>query len=148
MIFPKVAFCAAISLAAITLSGCSSKAASSDGRTERETAKAYVSALNEKNVDALAELAPSGHIGTEREARKIIAAHGGRGLHIKSMNVSHDVGPGEASTHVSATDSQGNEFSTDIQMSREEGTWVIVLGHAPGFDGSDKSPASTDPAQR
>lgn len=148
MIFPRSVLCAAIPLAVIALGGCAgSSASSTEQRTERETAKAYVSALNEKNVDALAELAPSGHTGTKKEARTIIAAHGGRGLRIKSIDVSHDVGPDEASAHVSTKDNRGKRFSTDIQMSREEDTWVIVLGHAPGFDESGKSPAATDPAR-
>jgi len=145
MTFPKGTLWVAALVGGVVLSGCSSDGSSDAQRTEQETAKAYISALNDQNVTSLVGLAPSGHEGTEQEARDIIAEHGGRGLKIKSMDVSHDVGPDEASTQVSGTDRQGKKFSTDIQMSREKDTWVVVLGQASGFDQSGKSPASTDP---
>ncbi|MGW0330415.1 hypothetical protein ACWD0J_00835 [Streptomyces sp. NPDC003011] len=143
MASPKAALCVAALAGIFLLSGCSNDEVSAASRTEKETAKAYVAALNDRDVDALVKLGPKGHEGLEQEARQIIAADGGRGLEIKGVTVSHDVGPDEASTHVSTTDSQGKRFSTNIQMSREKDTWVVVLGHAPGFDGGVKSPAST-----
>ncbi|MGW7506511.1 hypothetical protein ACWGJ0_02035 [Streptomyces massasporeus] len=129
---------------ALLLSGCSDDGSSASSRTEQETARAYVSALNDRNVDALAKLGPSGHEGVQEEADDIISADGGRGLKIKSVTVSHEVSPDEASTHVVGTDKRGRNFSKDIQMSREQDTWVVVLGHAPGFGEDGKSPAATE----
>ncbi|WP_435283252.1 hypothetical protein [Streptomyces koelreuteriae] len=144
MTLPKSALYVAALAGAFLLSGCSDDDPSATSRTEQEAARAYISALNNRDVDGLVELGPSGHDGLQEEARSIITADGGRGLRIKSVTVSHDVSPDEASTHVSGTDRRGKSFSTDIQMSREGDTWVVVLGHASGFDRDGKSPASTE----
>ncbi len=130
--------------ACVLLAGCSQGDTSTGSRTEQDTAKAYVAALNASDVDALAKLAPTGHQGATREAQEIIAADSGRDLKIESVRVSHDFGPNVASTHVTATDHQGKPFSTYIQMSRDDDNWVIVLGQAPGFGEDGKSPSSTD----
>ncbi|MFH8517554.1 hypothetical protein ACH4CE_21155 [Streptomyces gelaticus] len=126
------------------LVGCSQDDTSAVSRTERDTAEAYVAALNARDADALARLGTPGYEDADKDAREIIAADGGRGLKIKSVRVSHDFGPDVASTHVTATDEQGTPFSTYIQMSRDKDVWVITLGEAKNFGKDGKTSASTE----
>ncbi|MFD8011058.1 hypothetical protein [Streptomyces sp. NPDC058955] len=126
------------------LAGCTQES-DTEGRTERQTAEAYVRALNGRDVAALAELAPPGYEGVEADARKLVAADGGKGLRIEIVEVSHEFGPDVASTRVSGTGRDGSPFSTYVQMVREDGDWVVVLGHAPGAGTKGgASPASTE----
>ncbi|WP_141746954.1 hypothetical protein [Streptomyces agglomeratus] len=133
---------AAAALCAL-LTGCSSDDGSDVSRTERDTAKAYVAALNARDADALAKLGEPGYEGVKKDASEIIAADGGRDLKVKSVQVTHDFGPDVASAHVTATDDRGKPFSTYIQMSRSKDVWVVALGQAPGFGKDGKTPAST-----
>ncbi|WP_143662623.1 hypothetical protein [Streptomyces sp. CB03238] len=126
------------------LVGCAQEEPSSAGRSERETAEAYVAALNARDVEALVELGPPGYEETEQDARKVIATDGGRGLKLKDVRVSHEFGDDVASTQVIATDRDGKPFSTYVQMSRHNGTWVVAMGHAPGAGQDGKSSATTD----
>ncbi|MFE5946955.1 hypothetical protein [Streptomyces sp. NPDC056480] len=131
-------------LACALLVGCSQEPAP-QGRTEQQTAEAYVQALNSRDVAALAKLGPPGYEEVEADARKAVAADGGKGLEIDSVKVSHEFGADVASAHVVATDRAGKPFAAYVQMSRHDGTWVVVLGHAPGAGKAGSSPAATEP---
>ncbi|MGA4977121.1 hypothetical protein [Streptomyces cinereoruber] len=126
------------------LVGCSQEP-TPQGRTERQTAEAYVQALNNRDVEALVKLAPPGYEEVEADARKAVTADGGKGLEIDSVKVSHEFGADVASAHVAATDQAGKPFTSYVQMSRHDGTWVVVLGHAPGAGKDGVSPAATEP---
>ncbi|KOG31684.1 hypothetical protein ADK34_10000 [Streptomyces viridochromogenes] len=125
------------------LVGCTQEPAP-QGRTERQTAEAYVQALNSRDVEALATLGPPGYEEVEADARKAVAADGGKGLEIDSVKVSHEFGADVASAHVVATDQAGKPFATYVPMFRHDGTWVVVLGHAPGAGKPGVSPAATE----
>ncbi|MEV7530366.1 hypothetical protein ACIQNV_02775 [Streptomyces hydrogenans] len=118
----------------VLLAGCAQEAAP-QGRTERQTADAYVRALNARDVDALVRLGPPGYEEVEADAREVIAAEGGRGLEIDGVEVSHEFGDDVASTQLTGKARDGGSFTAYVQMSRHDGTWVVVLGHAPGEDG-------------
>ncbi|MGW2302893.1 hypothetical protein [Streptomyces sp. NPDC001809] len=124
--------------------GCT-QASAPQGRTEQQTAEAYVQALNSRDVDALVELGPPGYEEVEADAREAVAADGGKGLEIDSVKVSHEFGADVASAHVVATDQAGKPFAAYVQMSRHDGTWVVVLGHAPGAGKTGAGPAATEP---
>ncbi|MGW8361656.1 hypothetical protein ACWGK1_13920 [Streptomyces wedmorensis] len=125
------------------LMGCTQESAP-QVRTERQTAEAYVQALNSRDVEALGKLAPPDYEEVEADARKAVAADGGKGLRIDSVKVSHEFGDDVASAHVLATDKGGKPFATYVQMSRHDGTWVVVLGHAPGAGKTGASSAATE----
>ncbi|WP_053756728.1 hypothetical protein [Streptomyces sp. AS58] len=144
MSIKKGALIAAAAVSVALLSSCSGQEAPTITRTEHDTAKAYVAALNARDVDALTRLAPAGYEGTETEAQDIIATHGGRDLKISDVRVSHDFEKDLASIYVSATDSKSRSISKYIQMSLEKDKWVIILGHAPGVDDGEKSSSPTD----
>ncbi|MFI8421780.1 hypothetical protein [Streptomyces sp. NPDC085460] len=128
------------------LVGCTQEAAPGDGRTERQVAEAYVAALNGEDVGALVKLGPPGYEGVEADARELLAADGGKGLKVESVEVSHEFGDDVASARVLGEEEGGKPFSTYVQLARQDGSWVVVLGHAPGAaagkDGA--SPASTE----
>ncbi|MER5739857.1 hypothetical protein ABT117_29885 [Streptomyces sp. NPDC002262] len=126
----------------VLLAGCAQEAAPR-GRTERETADAYVRALNARDVDALVRLGPPGYEEVEADAREVIAAEGGRGLEVDGVEVSHEFGDDMASTRLTGEARDGCGFTTYVQMSRHDGTWAVVLGHAPGAGGGGASPAAT-----
>ncbi|MFF5428272.1 MULTISPECIES: hypothetical protein [unclassified Streptomyces] len=125
------------------LLGCAQEPAA-QGRTERQTAEAYVQALNSRDVEALVKLGPPGYEEVEADAREAVATDGGKGLEIDSVKVSHEFGPDVASAQVAATDRAGKPFATYVQMSRHDGAWVVVLGHAPGAGKSGGGPAATE----
>ncbi|MFH9958068.1 hypothetical protein ACH4OX_28150 [Streptomyces roseolus] len=131
-------------VACALLVGCTQEP-TPQGRTERQTAEAYVQALNSRDVEAIVKLGPPGYEEVETAAREAVAADGGRGLKIDSIEVLHEFGADLASTHVAATDQKGRPFATYVPMFRHDGTWVVRLGHAPGADKTGKSPSSTEP---
>ncbi|WP_282692014.1 hypothetical protein [Streptomyces sp. CC208A] len=129
---------------ALLLAGCAQEE-KGQGRTERQTAEAYVRALNDRDVAALVRLGPSGYEGVEADAREALAADGGKGLKIDEVEVSHEFAADVASTRVVATDRQGRPFTANVQMFRHEGDWVVALGQAPGAGvKGGASPASTE----
>ncbi|GAA3058329.1 hypothetical protein GCM10017562_24110 [Streptomyces roseofulvus] len=128
----------------VLLAGCT-QGPDPEGRTERQTAEAYVRALNDRDAAALAELAPPGYEGVEADARAAVAADGGKGIAVADVEVSHEFGDDVASTRIIGTDRDGSPFRTYVSMAREDGTWVVVLGHAPGAGTKGgASPASTE----
>ncbi|MFE5797211.1 hypothetical protein ACFQ8C_32170 [Streptomyces sp. NPDC056503] len=129
---------------ALLLAGCAGEA-DPVGRTERQTVDAYVRALNGQDADALAELGPPGYVEVEADAREVVAADGGRGLTVGSVEVSHEFGDDLASARVTGEGRDGRPFTTYVQMVRHDGTWVVVLGHAPGAGKGGASPAAVTP---
>ncbi|MEU3607226.1 hypothetical protein AB0E83_17540 [Streptomyces sp. NPDC035033] len=129
-------------LAGCVPAGCA-QGSEAVGRTERQTADAYVRALNDRDAAALAELGPPGYEGVEADARELVAEEGGKGLRVETVEVSHEFGDDLASTRVVGTARDGRPFSTYVQMVREDGDWVVVLGHAPGAPKGGAGPAST-----
>ncbi|MFE6228551.1 hypothetical protein [Streptomyces sp. NPDC057854] len=126
------------------LAGCAQEPAA-EGRTERQTADAYVRALNDRDAAALAELGPPGYEDVEADARKLVAEEGGRGLRVETVEVSHEFGDDVASTRVAGTARDGRPFSTYVQMAREGGDWVVALGHAPGAPKGDDVASTARP---
>ncbi|MFJ7155377.1 hypothetical protein ACIQUQ_10590 [Streptomyces sp. NPDC101118] len=123
----------------MTLTACSG-----EGRSEEETAKAYIAALNDRDPDALVALArpTAGIVGQEADAAAIIAKDGGRGLKVTDVKVSHPFGPEVADVDVAGTDSAGKPFKIRVSVSREgdAADWTIGLGHP---EKTDKTPAAT-----
>ncbi|WP_189944879.1 hypothetical protein [Streptomyces roseolus] len=115
------------------------------GRTERQTVDAYVRALNGRDAAALAELGPPGYVEVEAHVREVVAADGGKGITVADVEVSHEFGDDLASARVTGKQRDGRPFDTYVQMFRQDGTWVLAFGHAPGAAGKGgKSPASTE----
>ncbi|MFF4648323.1 hypothetical protein [Streptomyces sp. NPDC001389] len=110
-------------------------------RNERDTAVAYVKALNDRDPQALAKLGPPGNAGTEEEAQKLIAAQGGRKLQVDDVRVSHEFGPDTADAQVRATDDKGQPVNETLTLTRKGKSWYVVLGTNPG--GTQKTPAQT-----
>ncbi|MFD5494533.1 hypothetical protein ACFWH4_16865 [Streptomyces sp. NPDC127091] len=123
--------------------GCAQEARTAAGRSEKQTAEAYVVALNKKDVDALVKLGTPGYKDAEKDAEELVAADGGRGLKTENIRMSHDFGPDVVSARITSTDKEGETFALDLPMSRDDDTWVIPLGEAPGFgrDGKESSSA-------
>lgn len=113
----------------------------SKARDERETAVAYVEAINDRDVTALVRLSPPGNAGAEKEARDIVAAEGGRGLRVDDIKVTYEFGPEIADAQVQATDSKGTPFHDTLTLTRRGKTWYVALGSRPGS--TPKPPAQT-----
>ncbi len=115
----------------LALAGCGSDSPER-GRTEKETATAYVDALNARDPDALAGLGRPGYEGTREDARALVEKRGGRGLKIVDMAVGHEFGPDFADVVVRAKDGAGREQREGLSLEREDGTWYVPLGHRKG----------------
>ncbi|MFB8758879.1 hypothetical protein [Streptomyces nigra] len=123
-------------------SSAPSVSASSDGA--REAVVAYVNALNTRST---AELIEVGGVKNEkwsrREAERILADKGGRGWKIKDVQVEHDMGPDTGSARLMAEDKAGKGMRDTFTVTREKGTWhVVVFTQQPAQPG--KESASTD----
>ncbi|WP_031015326.1 hypothetical protein [Streptomyces sp. NRRL F-5727] len=126
------------------LAGCTQEPVP-EGRTERETADAYVRALNGRDAAALAELGPPGYVEVEADAREAVAEDGGKGITVADVEVSHEFGDDLASVRVTGEERDGRPFARYVSMFRRDGTWVVLLGHAPGAGTKGgASPASTE----
>jgi hypothetical protein len=119
-----------------------SASASSDGA--RDAVVAYVNALNTRSADGLIEV---GGVKDEKwsrqEAEQILADKGGRGWKIKDVQVEHDMGPDTGSARLMAEDTAGKAMRDTFTVTREKGTWhVVVFTQQP--EESGKESASTD----
>ncbi|MFE4634532.1 hypothetical protein ACFRJ1_14330 [Streptomyces sp. NPDC056773] len=135
----------ALALLLVPVVGGLLAACSSEGRSEEETAKAYISALNDRDPKALVALAvkAKGLVGLEGDAEEIIAKDGGRGLKITDMKVTTPTSSEAADVDVSGTDKAGKPFTMRVYVSREGDArdWTINLGR---YEGTPKSnPAET-----
>ncbi|GHC60677.1 hypothetical protein [Streptomyces cinnamoneus] len=115
----------------LALAGCDSD---SQGRTraERETATAYVDALNARDADALAALGRPGREGAAEDARGIVAERGGQGLKVTGMDVTHEFGPDFADVAITATDGRGRDHRERLALERDGKTWYVPLGRKAG----------------
>ncbi|MFE7773304.1 hypothetical protein ACFU5O_05305 [Streptomyces sp. NPDC057445] len=127
---------------ALLVAGCSDDdaGAPAGAKSERGAVDAYISALNARDTDALADLAPPGNEAA-REAAALVGAKGGRSLTIKSVDISHEFGPDFAAAHVVSRGKDGKELLDDLTLSRSSGHWYVAIGENP--KGRDKSPAET-----
>ncbi|MEX2985815.1 hypothetical protein [Streptomyces sp. C36] len=127
---------AALGAAALTtatllaLTGCG--AGQGEARSEKETASAYVEALNARDADALAGLGRPGDQGTEQEARALVAREGGRRVKVGGMTVHHEFGPDFADVVIEGTDGEGRRYRQRLALERTGKTWYVPLGRAPG----------------
>ncbi|MGW6735794.1 hypothetical protein [Streptomyces sp. NPDC055013] len=114
----------------------------SDGA--REAVVEYVNALNSRSADGLIEV---GGVKDEewsrREAGQILADRGGRGWKIKDVQVEHDMGPDTGSARLMAEDKAGKSLRDTFTVTRDKGTWrVVVFTQQPAESG--KESAATD----
>ncbi|MFG2299007.1 hypothetical protein [Streptomyces sp. NPDC048603] len=135
----------ALALVLVPVAGGLLAACSTEGRSEEETAKAYISALNDRDPKALLALAVENNslVGMEEDAEEIISKEGGRGLKIADMKVTTPTSPEAADVDVSGTDKAGRPFTIRVYVSREGDAkdWTINLGR---YEGTPKpSPAET-----
>ncbi|MFF3399802.1 hypothetical protein ACFYW6_14905 [Streptomyces sp. NPDC002659] len=126
----------------LLVAGCSHDDAGAPAGTtsERGAVDAYISALNARDPDALAGLAPPGNEAA-KEAAALVDAKGGRSLTIKSVDISHEFGPDFAAARVVSRGEDGKELRDDLTLSRNSGHWYVAIGENP--KGRDKSPAET-----
>ncbi|GHF47108.1 hypothetical protein GCM10010218_30500 [Streptomyces mashuensis] len=136
---------AAVTTLALSVAACDSGGSGGQGkaRDERDTAVAYVEALNDRDAKALAELGPPGNEGAEQAARALVGTQGGRGLHVDDVKVSHEFGPDMAQAEIRATDAKGRAVRENVTLERHEKKWYVALGADPS--GTPKSPAGTTP---
>ncbi|WP_189453244.1 hypothetical protein [Streptomyces abikoensis] len=127
-------------VAALSLTACDDQG-EGKARDERDTAVAYVKAINDRDVPALVKLSPPGNEGAEQAARELVGSQGGRGLRVDDVRVGHEFGPDTADARLRATDKEGRPFSETLTLTRRGGTWYVALGTAPGS--MPKSPAQT-----
>ncbi|MEW2612367.1 hypothetical protein AB0937_19645 [Streptomyces sp. NPDC047880] len=125
-------------------SASSAPSASQTSVGAREAVVAYVDALNSRSVAGLLEV---GGVKDEKwsrqEAEQILADRGGRGWEIKNVQVEHDMGPDTGSARLIAEDTAGKTLRDTFTVTREEGTWhLVVFTQQPAEPGKD--PASTD----
>ncbi|MFC4513836.1 hypothetical protein [Streptomyces ehimensis] len=132
----RIAYATAVAVLALTACDDQGKA-----RDERDTAVAYVKAINDRDVPALVKLSPPGNEGAEQAARELVGTQGGRGLRVDDVRVGHEFGPDTADARLRATDSEGRPFSETLTLTRRGGTWYVALGTTPGS--TPKSPAQT-----
>ncbi|MEV5241408.1 hypothetical protein AB0K89_20200 [Streptomyces cinnamoneus] len=115
----------------LALAGCDGDS-QGRARTERETATAYVDALNARDADALAALGPPGREGTREDARGIVAERGGQGLKVTGLHVTHEFGPDVADVAITATDGRGRDHRESLALERDGKTWYVPLGRRAG----------------
>lgn len=119
-----------------------SASATSDGA--REAVVAYVNALNSRNTAGLIEV---GGVKDEKwsrhEAGQILRERGGRGWKIKDVQIEHDMGPDTGSARLMAEDKAGEPLQDTFTVTREKGTWhLVVFTQQPAESG--KESAATD----
>ncbi|WP_437070154.1 hypothetical protein [Streptomyces sp. enrichment culture] len=133
----------AVAIAMVVASGCgSNEAEPPDDDGPRRAVESYVDALNSRDATALMRVGgvPEDQ-AAQREARRILAERGGRGLRIADLEIDHDFGPDVGSAALTARDDHGKDVRETVTVAREDGAWhVVVFTDRP----SDKSPSSTD----
>ncbi|MEU2515949.1 hypothetical protein [Streptomyces syringium] len=117
--------------ALLALTGCDSEN-QDEARTEKETASAYVEALNARDADALAKLGRPGDQDVRQGARDIVTREGGRGVKVQDMAVNHEFGPDFADVVIRGTDGKGRDYRHRLTLERTGKTWYVPLGSAPG----------------
>ncbi|GHH68724.1 hypothetical protein GCM10017673_18310 [Streptosporangium violaceochromogenes] len=124
------------------ISGCGESDSRGDMGSQRALIKSYVHALNSKDSDTLAKLAPPGY-QTDREVAERMTAHGGKEINIKSIDITTDFGPEYPTAKVTGTSRTG-PYRESLRLIQIEDRWYIIgLGHntAPppsGTAGTDR----------
>ncbi|MEV8015377.1 hypothetical protein AB0O76_03265 [Streptomyces sp. NPDC086554] len=137
-----------VALAATLLSACSSGGDSDNAVDSKEEARnaveSYVKALNARDADQLIEVGGvPDDSRARREARKILADKGGRGLSITGVQIDLDMGPDAGSAKLAAEEKSGKSMHDSFSVVREDGSWHLAIftdRPAP----SDKSTSSTE----
>ncbi|WP_336113235.1 hypothetical protein [Streptomyces sp. PTD9-10] len=139
---------AVAALLLLALPGCSSdhdrsEPAASPADGVRRAVTDYVSALNARSTTGLIRISGvKDEPWSRREAAKILADKGGRGWRISGLEIDHDMGPDTGSARLSATDRAGKPMHDTFTVTRDEGTWhLVVLTGQPAAPG--RTPAST-----
>ncbi len=116
-----------------------SASATSDGA--HEAVVAYVNALNSRSTAGLIEVGGvKDEKGSRHEAEQILADRGGRGWKIKDVQVEHDMGPDTGSARLMAEDKAGKHLRDTFTVTREKGTWhVVVFTQQPAESGKESA---------
>ncbi|KUL25462.1 hypothetical protein [Streptomyces regalis] len=76
------------------------------------------------------------------EAEQILADRGGRGWKIKDVQVEHDMGPDTGSARLMAEDKAGKAMRDTFTVTREKGTWhLVVFTQQPAESGKESASA-------
>ncbi|MFF2406255.1 hypothetical protein [Streptomyces sp. NPDC058092] len=135
---------AGVTLAALLgLAGCDSGDSEPRASSDRETVEAYITALNERDTDALLKLDGATGPAAERDAEKVIKEKGGRGLKIDDIRINYDLGPDVGSAKITAKDSKDADYNESLTITRDGGEWHLTILPAPKQDQSGKTPAET-----
>ncbi|GAB2778576.1 hypothetical protein GCM10027073_08950 [Streptomyces chlorus] len=147
----------AVAAALVVASGCSSQGdedppavsapsspVSTSSEGARETVEAYVQALNSRSAAGLISV---GGVKDEKwsrqEAEQILADRGGQGWKVKDVQIQHDMGPDVGSARLLAEDKAGKPLQDTFTVTREKGTWhLVVFTNQPVAPGKESS--STD----
>lgn len=110
----------------------------------RSAVESYVKALNARDTSGLIE---AGGVPDDsrsrREARRILADKGGRGLSIVDVRIDFDMGPDVGSAKLTAQEKSGKDVRDVFSVQRDKGAWhLAIFTDRPMEPG--KSPASTD----
>jgi hypothetical protein len=135
---------AGVALAALLgLAGCNGGDSEPKAGSDRETVEAYITALNERDTDALLKLDGATGPAAERDAEKVIKEKGGRGLKVDAIRIDYDLGPDVGSAKITAKDDKGADYSESLTITRDGGKWYLTVLPAPEQDRSGKTPAET-----
>ena len=133
-----------VALAATLLSACDSGGAADSKEDARNAVESYVKALNDRDADQLIEVGGvPDDSRARREARRILADKGGRGLSITGVRIDLDMGPDAGSAKLSAEERSGKSVHDSFSVVREDGAWhLAVFTDRPAPSG--KSTSSTE----
>ncbi|MDK0520697.1 hypothetical protein [Streptomyces sp. ML-6] len=135
---------AGVALAALLgVAGCSGDGSEPKTSGDRETVEAYITALNERDTDALLKLDGATGPAAERDAGKIIEEKGGRGLKVEDIRIDYDFGPDVGSAKITAKDSKGADYRESLTITRDDGRWYLTVLPAPTQEQGGKKPAGT-----
>ncbi|MEE1771953.1 hypothetical protein PUR34_28310 [Streptomyces sp. JV185] len=118
--------------AALLLSACGSSNGSDSveeaKKGARNAVESYVDALNSRDADHLIEV---GGVPDDprarREAGRILADKGGRGLSITQVQIDLDMGPEAGSAKLTAKEKSGRTTQDSFSVVRVHGTWHLTV---------------------
>lgn len=125
---PVIALAAATALLTACGSGEDSESPEDARRNARTAVESYVKALNARDEDRLIEV---GGVPDDprarREARRILADKGGRGLSVTEIRISLDMGPDVASAQLTTEERSDKKARDSFSVVRENGTWHLTV---------------------
>ncbi|MFE7621427.1 hypothetical protein [Streptomyces sp. NPDC057496] len=130
--------------ALLGLAGCGNGDSEPKASGDRETVEAYITALNERDTEALLELDGATGPTAERDAEKIVEEKGGRGLKIEDIRIDYDFGPDAGSAKIIAKDSKGADYRESLTITRDDGKWYLTVLPAPTQGQEGKKTAGTN----